>query len=287
MKKIIAILTLTLTLLIVLAGSMPIFAATAMANLNSSSLTVKPGETFTVVLSVNCQEGINGVIGLTYNYDKDKLDLVSEKIGTNYTNLGTGDTIDLITNAKDKLTNEDIYIFEFKAKETIKSQTIANISTGDIKIDSDEASNSEAIVKGQKTSITIKPEGNTDSEEPRKETENPKEQEKEGGETEQETKETEQEKKETEQEKTETEQEKTETEKETKENEKNNDKKNDLTSQNTTRDKNNSNKKTAEDTTKSKSQLPKTGTQKIIIGAILILSIIATVAYVAYRKMKF
>lgn len=280
MKKIIAILTLTLTLLIVLAGSMPNFAATAIANLHSSSLTVKPGETFTVVLSVNCQEGINGVIGLTYNYDKDKLDLVSEKIGTNYTNLGTGDTIDLITNSKNKLTNEDIYIFEFKAKETIKSQTIANISTGDIKIDSDEASNSEAIVKGQKISITIKPEGNTDSEEPREETENPKEQEKEGGKTEQETKETEQEKKETEQEKTET-------EKETKENEKNNDKKNDLTSQNTTRDKNNSNKKTAEDTTKSKSQLPKTGTQKIIIGAILILSIIATVAYVAYRKMKF
>ena len=171
MKKIIAILTLTLTLLIVLAGSMPNFAATAIANLHSSSLTVKPGETFTVVLSVNCQEGINGVIGLTYNYDKDKLDLVSEKIGTNYTNLGTGDTIDLITNSKDKLTNEDIYIFEFKAKETIKSQTIANISTGDIKIDSDEASNSEAIVKGQKTSITIKPEGNTDSEEPREETE--------------------------------------------------------------------------------------------------------------------
>lgn len=280
MKKIIAILTLTLTLLIVLAGSMPNFAATAIANLHSSSLTVKPGETFTVVLSVNCQEGINGVIGLTYNYDKDKLDLVSEKIGTNYTNLGAGDTIDLITNAKDKLTNEDIYIFEFKAKETIKSQTIANISTGDIKIDSDEASNSEAIVKGQKTSITIKPEGNTDSEEPRKETENPKEQEKEGGKTEKETKKTEQEKKETEQEKTEK-------EKETKENEKNNDKKNDLTSQNTTKDKNNSNKKTAEDTTKSKSQLPKTGTQKIIIGAILILSMIATVAYVAYRKMKF
>lgn len=273
MKKIIAILTLTLTLLIVLAGSMPNFAATAIANLHSSSLTVKPGETFTVVLSVNCQEGINGVIGLTYNYDKDKLDLVSEKIGTNYTNLGTGDTIDLITNSKDKLTNEDIYIFEFKAKETIKSQTIANILTGDITIDSDEASSSETIVKSQKISITIKPEVDTDSEEPKKETENPKEQEKEGGKTEQE--------------KTETEQEKTETEKETKENEKNNDKKNDLTSQNTTRDKNNSNKKTAEDTTKSKSQLPKTGTQKIIIGSILILSIIATVAYVAYRKMKF
>ncbi len=257
MKKIIAILTLTL--LIVLAGNMPIFAATAMANLNSSSLTVKPGETFTVVLSVNCQEGINGVIGLTYNYDKDKLDLVSEKIGTNYTNIGTGDTIDLITNSKDKLTNEDIYVFEFKAKETIKSQTIANISIGDITIDSDEVSNSEAIVKSQKILITIKPEVDTDSEEPRKETDNSKEQEKEAKESEQETK----------------------------EDEKSNDNKNDLTSQNTTKDKNNSNKKTAEDSTKSKSQLPKTGTQKIIIGAILILSIIAIAVYVAYRKIKF
>ena len=161
MKKKIAILTMVL--LYIIFCRIPIFAVTATANLNPSKLTVKPGETFTVTLSVTCQDGINGVTGITYNYDNDKLDLVSEKNGNNFFSLMNGNSIDIMSNSTEKIVKADVYLLEFKAKETITAQTTVNISVDDLWVDSDTATDSGTTVKGINTTVTIKPEENSNN----------------------------------------------------------------------------------------------------------------------------
>ena len=161
MKKKIAILTMVL--LYIIFCRIPIFAVTATANLNPSKLTVKPGETFTVTLSVTCQDGINGVTGITYNYDNDKLDLVSEKNGNNFFSLMNGNSIDIMSNSTEKIVKADVYLLEFKAKETITAQTTVNISVDDLWVDSDIATDSGTTVKGINTTVTIKPEENSNN----------------------------------------------------------------------------------------------------------------------------
>ena len=156
MKK--KIVILTMVLLYIIFCRIPIFAVTATANLNPSKLTVKPGEVFTVTLSVTCQDGINGVIGIKYNYDKDKLDLVSEKNGNNFFSLMNENSIFIMTNSTEKIVKADVYILEFKAKETITAQTTVNISVDDLLVDSDIATDSRTTVKGINTIVTIKPE---------------------------------------------------------------------------------------------------------------------------------
>lgn len=268
MKRIIKILVLIV--LIIMFGVIATYASTATSDLNTNHSTVKPGETFIVTLSVSCQDGINGVIGITYNYDKDKLDLVSEKVGNNFVNLVNGNSIDLISNSTEKIEKADIYILEFKAKETISAQKTASVSVGDLLLDSDSPTDSKVTIKGKNVTITIKPEGVSSTEENE---ETSKEEQKE---TNKETKETE---------KKDSKESTKETEDTTKKEEKNNEIS--VVAKDIPSNENNTGEDSVKDTTKSNAQLPKTGTQKIIIGAISILSIIAIAVYVAYRKIKF
>ena len=67
MKK--RILGFILGIIIILTWTNIVQAATATASFVSSKEEVKQGESFTVTLSINCSDGINGVTGIKYNYD--------------------------------------------------------------------------------------------------------------------------------------------------------------------------------------------------------------------------
>lgn len=100
-KTIIGIMTI---LVLILANITVVQAATATATLKTSNETVKVGETFTVTLSVSCEDGING-IDCTYSYDEDKLELVSAalKDTTTWASLGSGKDITVISNSETQI----------------------------------------------------------------------------------------------------------------------------------------------------------------------------------------
>ncbi len=117
-------------------------AATGSANLVASNTSVKAGETFTVTLSVNCEDGING-IDTTYSYDEDKLELVSANVaGNNWASLGVNGTIQVICNSTEKITSDNVYVLTFKVKDNAQVGSTAKVNTTDIKVDSDITSSS-------------------------------------------------------------------------------------------------------------------------------------------------
>lgn len=127
----------------------------------ASSLSVKPGDTFTVKISAKCEDGING-IATTYSYDKDKLELISAKVANdNWVSMGVNNAIEIMCNTTSKITSDDIYILTFKAKSNITEKTTANVGINSIKVDSDV--NASTFVENEKTlKISIVP-LNTDS----------------------------------------------------------------------------------------------------------------------------
>ena len=300
MKK--KIVILTMVLLYIIFCRIPIFAVTATANLNPSKLTVKPGEVFTVTLSVTCQDGINGVVGIKYNYDKDKLDLVSEKNGNNFFSLMNENSIFIMTNSTEKIVKADVYILEFKARETITAQTTVNISVDDLWVDSDIATDSGTTVKGINTTVTIKPEETSSTnttESTNNTTENTNNTTESTNNTTENTNNT-----------TESTNNTTENTNNTSESTNNTTESTNNTSESTSNTTENSNNATekmnntvnsnvisntenninrgktdvVEDLTKSNSKLPHTGIKRIITVAILIISIISCAIYMTYRK---
>ena len=272
MKKKIAILTMVL--LYIIFCRIPIFAVTATANLNPSKLKVKPGETFTVTLSVTCQDGINGVTGITYNYDNDKLDLVSEKNGNNFFSLMNGNSIDIMSNSTEKIVKADVYLLEFKAKKTITSQTTVNISVDDLWVDSDIATDSGTTVKGINTTVTIKPEENSNNNTQENTNNTPDN----TNNTQENTNNTPENTNNT----PESANNITENTNNTTENTTNT--ANSKVTQNTKSDANNGKTDVAVDLTKSNSKLPHTGIKRIITVAILIIAMISCAIYMTYRK---
>ncbi len=161
MKKI-AILFISIA--IILASFSVVQAASATATLTPSSTTVKPGDTFSVTLSLNCAEGINGATGITFNYDKNILELTSSNINdSNFINLGTSDDIDLMCNTEETITSTNVYVWNFKVKDTATKGATAAISVSDIAVDSLAENNSETIATGKSITVTI--EDNSNSEE--------------------------------------------------------------------------------------------------------------------------
>ena len=293
MKKKIAILTMVL--LYIIFCRIPIFAVTATANLNPSKLKVKPGETFTVTLSVTCQDGINGVTGITYNYDNDKLDLVSEKNGNNFFSLMNGNSIDIMSNSTEKIVKADVYLLEFKAKKTITSQTTVNISVDDLWVDSDIATDSGTTVKGINTTVTIKPEENSNNntqENTNNTPDNTNNTQENTNNTQENTNNTPDNTNNT-QENTNNTPENTNNTPESANNitentnnttENTTNTANSKVTQNTKSDANNGKTDVAVDLTKSNSKLPHTGIKRIITVAILIIAMISCAIYMTYRK---
>ena len=160
MRKTILIIGIIIAILI--AGVTTVNAGTTTASLSPSSITAKPGDTFKIIMHVNCSDGINAIMGddseagFTFNYDSSKLELVSRKALDPMSNMDEElDTILLVYFGSQTLTNNDVYEWTFKVKSDAQAGT-TNFSTSNFKIvsleDSEEAG---TTIQGLNTSITI------------------------------------------------------------------------------------------------------------------------------------
>ena len=157
---------IALSIIWIFVGCLTVQAVTATAILTPSSSTVKAGDIFTVTLSVNCADGINGATGITYNYDTSVLQLLDSGVNdTNFMNIGTTTTIDLISNSSTKITKSNIYVFNFKVKEDATVGKKATISINAFSVDSDIQGDSETTVEAN--SVTVKVASNESNERPK------------------------------------------------------------------------------------------------------------------------
>lgn len=149
-----------LSIILILSLYLPVYAASATASLDANTSSLKVGDTFTVTLSLKCSEGINGITGLKYNYDSNILELVNSKIkDSNYIDMGTDNTLDLICNSVDTITSSEIYEFTFKVKSDAKADSKAEISISSFTFDSDEATNSEVTMDARKVEVSVGKDG--------------------------------------------------------------------------------------------------------------------------------
>lgn len=150
-----------LTIFMIFILCLHVYAVSATSNLIINNQTIKLGETFTIVLSVHCSEGINGIADLTYDYDSNVLELVNSNVkDSNFINLSSDNTtIDLLCNSENKITSSDIYELTFKVKNNAKTNSKSIISISNFIIDSTEDTNSETDIDEQKIELTINSDG--------------------------------------------------------------------------------------------------------------------------------
>ena len=130
-------------------------AASGKADFKADKESIKAGETFTVTLFCECEDGING-IETSYNYDSSKLELISAEVANkNWVDMsgGRANIVEVICNTVETIKSDNIYVLTFKAKEN-QETTVATISTGDIKVDSDK-STSTFTEKAKTVTINI------------------------------------------------------------------------------------------------------------------------------------
>lgn len=150
MKKKIKILILCLMLILI--GTLTVNAADATVNLVSSSREVKKGETFTLTLNAQCEEGINGLIGVV-SCD-EKIELVSITTGANWINMDPAPKFAILHNSLDTETIADIVNITFKVKDTAEVGT-AKVIVSDIVLDSDTATNSTKNIGTKEIEVSI------------------------------------------------------------------------------------------------------------------------------------
>lgn len=155
MKKQIKILILVMAL--VLTSISSVNAADAIATLRLSSTEVEKGGTFTVILNVACEEGINGLI-TTASYDETKLELTkSEIIDTSrWINLGENLKFEIIHNSSDTQTSVDMVKLTFNIKDSAESGTKAKVTFSDIVLDSDAGTNSTKQIGTKEIEVSVK-----------------------------------------------------------------------------------------------------------------------------------
>lgn len=135
-----------------------VYATSGTVSLKASITTVEPGGTFTVTISANCNDGVNG-IDTTLSYDTDKLELVSGALANNnFANLSTGNQITVISNATTSIKSADLYTLTFKVKDGVASGSTATIKTGKISLDSDLRDQSSVTIGEQTVIVTVKKE---------------------------------------------------------------------------------------------------------------------------------
>lgn len=155
MKK--RLITIAIILIMVIVNAAVVQADTLpTVTIKTSSTEVKPGETLTVTLSVKCDNGING-FDATYSYDDSILELQSGAVTdtTKWSSLGSGNSITIICNSSEKITNSDIYVLTFKVKENATIGSKATINFENITVDMDVATNSNVTIDGQTATIKI------------------------------------------------------------------------------------------------------------------------------------
>ena len=160
MKKTLVVLGIIMVLII--TGITTVQAATATATIKSSANTVKPGDTFTVTLSATCDVGLNGIIGeeefqgFGFNYDTEKLELVSREAKT-MTDANDGkNTIGLAYLGTSTITTGDVYTWTFKVKSGATGT--ANFSTTPMEIVG--LDNSKTSISAQNVGVSISGDSN-------------------------------------------------------------------------------------------------------------------------------
>lgn len=153
MNKTIKLILLSLLTILVLTTA--VNAAEATARLSGSSETIAPGDTFEVILSAECEDGINGLV-TTINYDETKLEKVSlETTDTSkWANIG-GENIDVINLSENSITRDDIVKVTFKLKEDVDDGEEIRIYTGIIELDTDEETNSTRTIAPAEYTFTV------------------------------------------------------------------------------------------------------------------------------------
>lgn len=155
MKKHIKIFLLVVIL--ILSSTLIVNAADATVTLKLSSEQVKRGETFTVIVNVSCEEGINGLVG-NVNYDTEKLEFIGlELIDTQKWLNMSGDKLKFETacNSVDTETSADIVKASFKVKDTAEVDTTAKVTITDIEVDSDAETNSIKQIGTKEVEVSI------------------------------------------------------------------------------------------------------------------------------------
>jgi len=172
-KKILLISSMAIILLLSLIRTS--FAApTATATLNVSSKNVKKGETFTVTLAVECEDGING-ISTKYTYDNSVLELQKEEIvdSSKWSSLGSSGNIEVICNSVETIKSAEIYKITFKVKDTVNVGDILTIGTSAIEVDSDLPEDSKVSLSAKVVLVNVIGEENNNEGTPDKDGETP------------------------------------------------------------------------------------------------------------------
>lgn len=132
------------------------YATTGISELRASSNQIKKGESFTVVLSVESEDGINGV-DTKYIYDTEKLEVLSAEIvdPSNWSDMGKDNDITVICNSTKDIKNADIYKIAFRLKDNVKVGDKIKIETSDILLDTNAKSNSTVDIKKKSVDLSI------------------------------------------------------------------------------------------------------------------------------------
>lgn len=133
MKKI--IYSTVLVLLVFLFVISDVYAVDEQAILTPSTTTVKPGDTFTVTLSIRSDKEVNAVFGkesnesFSFTFDSNKLELVEGHALSGYTdsNSGTGSNLIFLTEDGQPKT-DGVYSVTFRVKDGVQNGTV-NIAT--------------------------------------------------------------------------------------------------------------------------------------------------------------
>ena len=165
-----------MAIMIILMLSPAVSAATGTVEFKSNTDEVNKGEEFTVTLSANSEDGINGV-STTYSYDTEKLELVSEGLADSakWTNMETSPNIFVICNSSQSIKSADLYTIKFKVKDNVSAGDKINIQTTEILLDTDaQQTDSSITIPSKKIEITVKDysnenPGNNPAEEPKQE----------------------------------------------------------------------------------------------------------------------
>ena len=137
MKKYLRIILIALIL--ILAGTLNTYAATATLTANADKTEVKAGDIVTISLSANCQTGIEG-IDSTLEYDETKLELQSLNVDAKFSNMsGIDDStgkykLTVISNTTDTLTSETFATLKFKVLDTALANEGLTVKLSEIEI---------------------------------------------------------------------------------------------------------------------------------------------------------
>lgn len=144
-----------ITIFIILLTTI-VFAATGTVELRASVNQVEKGDTFTVTLSAASEDGING-LDTKFVYNSNQLELISENLvdDSKWTNIGTSPNITVICNSTQNITSANIYVLEFKVKDSVTAGDTIKIETTDIVMDTDVANNSEITISAKKVELTV------------------------------------------------------------------------------------------------------------------------------------